>query len=83
MTPGAREIIDADKTGLLVPIEDAEPLADAICELLDDPKRRARLTANARRMVNERFSLDQMIARTEQIYQDALGRKATGQPARE
>jgi glycosyltransferase involved in cell wall biosynthesis len=83
MTPGAREIIDADKTGLLVPIEDAEPLADAICELLDDPKRRARLTANARRMVNERFSLDQMIARTEQIYQDALGRKATGQPALE
>ena len=75
MTPGAREIIDADKTGLLAPIGDAEALADAICELLDDPAKRERLAADARRMVSERFSLDQMVARTEQVYPEVLKRR--------
>jgi glycosyltransferase involved in cell wall biosynthesis len=73
MTAGAREIIDADKTGRLAPIEDAEALAAAICELLDDPAKRERIAANALRMVNERFSLDRMITKTEQVYQDVLG----------
>jgi L-malate glycosyltransferase len=72
MTAGAREIIDADKTGLLVPIGDAEALAAAICQLLDDGTARERLAANARRMVRERFSLDRMVARTEDVYQEVL-----------
>jgi L-malate glycosyltransferase len=73
MTAGAQEIIDVDKTGLLVPIGDAEALAEAICKLLSDGKERKRLAANARRMVSERFSLDRMVAKTEQVYQDVLG----------
>jgi len=44
--------------------------------LLDDPAKRARLAADARRMVSERFSLDQMVARTEQVYRDVLELKA-------
>jgi glycosyltransferase involved in cell wall biosynthesis len=72
MTAGAQEIIDADKTGVLVPIGDAEALAKAICLLLDDQKTRARLADNARRRVSEQFSLDRMIARTEQVYQEVL-----------
>ncbi len=71
-TAGAGEIIDADKTGLLVPIEYAEGLAKAICELLDDPTKRERLKANARRMVSERFTLDRMITKTEHVYQELL-----------
>jgi len=70
MTAGAREIIDADKTGRLVPIGDAEALAKTICELLADPETRERLSSNALRMVRERFSLDRMVARTEQVYQE-------------
>jgi glycosyltransferase involved in cell wall biosynthesis len=73
MTAGAREIIDADKTGLLVPIGDAEALAAAICQLLDERNMRERLESNAQRMVSERFSLDRMVGRTEQVYRDALG----------
>ena len=72
MTAGAREIIDADKTGLLVPIGDAEALADSICELLDDPKAREHLAVNALYAARERFSLDRMVARTERVYQEAL-----------
>ena len=72
MTAGSREIIDANNTGLLVPIGDAEALATATCQLLDDGEERKRLAANARLMVNARFSLDRMVARTEQVYQDVL-----------
>ena len=76
ITAGAREIIDDDKTGVLVPIGDAEAMAEAICKLLDDPGRRARLADHARRMISERFSLDRMVSRTEQVYRDVLQRKA-------
>jgi len=72
MTAGAREIIDEDKTGRLVPIGDAEALAEAICKLLDDPNARVRLAANALHAVRERFSLDRMVAATEQVYQEVL-----------
>ena len=75
---GAREIIEADKTGKLVPIADAEALADAICELLDDRNMRERLASNALGMVSERFSLDLMVARTEQVYQEVLGGDEVG-----
>jgi glycosyltransferase involved in cell wall biosynthesis len=76
MTPGAREIIDPEKTGKLVPIGDAEALAAAIWELLDDPLKRDRLAVNAQPMVSERFSLDRMVTRTEHLYQEVLARPA-------
>ena len=72
MTGGAQEIIDPDQTGLLVPIGDAEALAESIRGLLDDPNRREHLAANAWRMASERFSLDRMITKTEQVYQEVL-----------
>jgi glycosyltransferase involved in cell wall biosynthesis len=75
MTAGAREIIDEDKTGRLVPIGDAQALAEAICELLNDPKTRERLASNALRKVSEQFSLDRMVVRTEQVYQEVLERR--------
>ena len=78
MTAGAREIIDADKTGLLAPIGDAEVLAEAICQLLDDPAKRERLATDAQRMVSERFSLGRMVARTEQVYQEVIERYLAG-----
>ena len=75
---GAREIIEAAKTGCLIPIADAEAMAGAICELLDDRNLRERLGSNALRMVSDRFSLDRMVARTEQVYREVLGSDRAG-----
>lgn len=72
MSEGAREIIDSDRTGRLVPIRDVDALAGAICELLSDPEQRERLSANAQRAVGERFSLERMVDETEQVYRQAL-----------
>jgi glycosyltransferase involved in cell wall biosynthesis len=69
---GAREIIEADRTGRLVPIGDVENLARAIFELLNDPSERARLAQNAQATVAERFSLNRMIERTEAVYREVL-----------
>jgi glycosyltransferase involved in cell wall biosynthesis len=69
---GAREIIDDSQTGRLVPVGDLEALANAIVELLSDPPERERLSENARRAVRERFSLEGMVAATEQVYRQVL-----------
>ena len=69
---GAREIIDASQTGLLVPIGDVEAMAKAVTSLLDDISERERLSQNAETAVRERFSLDQMVTKTEKIYAEVV-----------
>ena len=44
--------------GIVVPREDADALARALGELLDDAPRRAELARRARRRVEERFGLE-------------------------
>ncbi|HEY6045943.1 MAG TPA: glycosyltransferase family 4 protein [Pyrinomonadaceae bacterium] len=73
MTAGAREIIEDNQTGRLVPLHDAAEMARVIGELLGDPGQRESLAANARREVNENFSLERMVNETEQLYRDISG----------
>ena len=73
MSEGAREIIDPERTGRLVPIAGAEAMAKAICELLADPNQRKTLSGNARREVRDRFSTDRMVDATEQVYRQLVG----------
>lgn len=70
-TDGAREII-TEGTGLLVPVGDAEAIAQAALKLLRNPEERQRLAAHARRSARQRFSLEQMVNATEQIYLGAI-----------
>jgi len=69
---GAREIIDDQQTGRLVPIGDVKTLANAISGLLTDSELRERLSAEALRRVHERFSLQRMLDATEKVYRQAL-----------
>ncbi|HKP37488.1 MAG TPA: glycosyltransferase family 4 protein [Pyrinomonadaceae bacterium] len=72
-TPGAEEVIEHDRTGLLVPIGDFTKLAQALGGLLSDSRQREILAENARRDVAEKFSLDRMISETENIYREISG----------
>jgi glycosyltransferase involved in cell wall biosynthesis len=76
-TEGARETIEDDATGKLVPIDDHTALAGAIARLLEDERARARLGGRARVAAHERFSLERMIDATESVYRDALERTPT------
>lgn len=69
---GAREIIDADDSGRLVPIGDAQALAKAMVDLLGDVNERARLARNARAIVNAKFTLERMVDRTERLFREVV-----------
>jgi glycosyltransferase involved in cell wall biosynthesis len=71
-TDGAREIITDDTTGVLVPLRDSHELAAAISRVLQNREDRQRMSANARRVATERYSLDRMVSQTEAVYHDAL-----------
>jgi glycosyltransferase involved in cell wall biosynthesis len=62
-----------DGTGVLVPPKDPTALAEAIAALIDDPERASVLGKGARKLVEEDFGLEQMIRRTEAVYDRVLG----------
>jgi|SRR5215831_905748 len=70
---GAREIIDDNETGRLVPIGENELIAATILDLLEDQSERERLAQNARVAAGERFSLERMVTETERVYSEVLG----------
>ncbi|MBA3242950.1 MAG: glycosyltransferase family 4 protein [Acidobacteria bacterium] len=73
-TDGAREIIEDGLTGTIVPIADPDALAAAVLDLLGDTPHRHSLGVRAREVALERFTLERMIADTERVYMEALGR---------
>ena len=71
--PGSRDIIEDGVSGLLVPAEDAQALADAIHRLVESPDLRQQLGHQARRRVEEHFTIEHEVAAHEQVYSRLLG----------
>jgi glycosyltransferase involved in cell wall biosynthesis len=69
---GAREIVEDNQTGRLVPVGDVTSMAAAMSELLADRLERDRLARNALVMARTKFSLEAMVERTEQVYRNVL-----------
>lgn len=69
---GAIEIIEDGVSGKLVPADDAEALARAINDLLDDPLQCSRLGRNALFAARQRYSLERMASDTEKVYYEVL-----------
>ena len=66
------EIIENGHSGKLVPPGDANTLAQAIDDLLDDPHECSRLGRNAQLAARQRFSLERMTIDTERVYREVL-----------
>ncbi len=75
--PGLRESVVHGQTGLLVPHEDLEALADAIAGLLADPDAR-RAMGRAGRRFAERHSWDAAADRTERFLHRVVGGHGLG-----
>lgn len=74
-TGGAREIVEEDVTGKIVPIGDVEAMAGALLALLADETKRRRMGEQARARARSRFSLERMVAETEALYGEVLEAK--------
>lgn len=70
--PGCRDAIDPGVTGVLVPVRDAEALADAIKGLINDPAQ-CQAMGNAGRALAERaFDVRQVVDAHLRIYQELI-----------
>lgn len=69
---GNSEIVLPSKTGYLVPPNDPESLAKAIIHLLTHPKEAAQLGKAGRKLVEENFTYEKMVEKTEALYYELL-----------
>lgn len=73
---GLVETVQEGRTGLLFPVEDAQALSAAMETLLNDPDRCAAMGRAGRTRVEQEYSLQKQIERTEAIYHDVFRRTA-------
>lgn len=73
--PGNRQLIDDGSHGLLVPVGDAEAIAAALIQLLEDTPLRERMGDEARKRVLENYSTAKIADRYEALFRDALAEK--------
>lgn len=70
---GNAELIADGVSGVIVPPDDADALADVLIGLLRDPARRKALGAAARLRIEGAFDIQQCARRYEYLYRDVLG----------
>ncbi len=68
--PGNTAVVSNNENGLVVPVNDAKALSDAMICLLDDQELRQRLGGAARRTAEERFAMPAVAKRLTGVYQD-------------
>lgn len=73
---GSSELVIHGKTGLLVPTESTQQLAAALAQLLGDAHKRAAYGDAGRRQYLNEFTDECMIARTQAVYDTALGARS-------
>jgi len=69
---GIPEIIEHEKTGLLVPPGDHAALAGAILDILENPEKAAALAYAGREAAHERFTAERMVEGTIAVYENLL-----------
>jgi glycosyltransferase involved in cell wall biosynthesis len=71
--PGSRDVVEHEKSGLLVPPRDAQALAGALTRLATDPEVRRRLGENARARILADYTIEREVEAHERLYRAALG----------
>jgi glycosyltransferase involved in cell wall biosynthesis len=78
---GIPEVVEDEKSGVLVAPQSPEQLADAVTRLLLDAARRELLGAAGRKRVEEEFSVERMTQRAADLYEEVIQMKRGRTPA--
>ena len=70
--PGCREIVHNGENGILVQLKNANSLASAIKELINNPEKRKIMGIKGRRLVENEFSEEIVVSQTLKVYQELL-----------
>ena len=70
--PGCRDAIDPGVTGLLVPVRNAELLADALEGLINNPERCQAMGDAGRKLAESTFDVRQVVNAHLRIYQELI-----------
>lgn len=70
--PGCRDSITPNVTGLLIPVKNASALADAIQNLVQNPSLRHQMGAAGRRLAEEAFAIEKIVAQHLDIYDELM-----------
>lgn len=77
------ELVEAERTGILVPANDERSLGLAILRLLNNPEERREMGAAARARVERDFTIGGMVEDTELLYREVLPANISGPRSRE
>ena len=72
---GMTEVLENGETGLLVPAKNPHELAEVIIEILKNKTKADLLGQNARKIIEEKFSVKRMVEQTELVYEKLLTEK--------
>ncbi|TWT33768.1 Alpha-D-kanosaminyltransferase [Posidoniimonas corsicana] len=65
---GVPRLIQDGRSGLIVPIGDEEALSGAICQLITDPRMRADIAANGRRVIEDQYNFSSRMEKIRDVY---------------
>lgn len=72
--PGCRDAIIPDKTGLLVPVKNAEKLADTLQWLIQNPSVRSKMGKNGRELAEKEYAIEKIVQHHLNIYEELLNK---------
>jgi glycosyltransferase involved in cell wall biosynthesis len=72
---GVGDTIAEGVDGRLVPVGDVVALAEAITAAVADPEASARMGRNARKKIEQEYTVERMVRRTEVLYEELLAEK--------
>jgi len=69
-------VMEAGQSGLLVPKQDPEALADAIIQLLSDPEKAKAMGRRGRELVETKYNWKTIVKQVLDLYAEAKAKKA-------
>jgi glycosyltransferase involved in cell wall biosynthesis len=69
---GVSDLVDHEKTGLLVPARDAEALGGALLRLAGDRELRSRLGSAGRSLAARQYTVGRLVEDMDRLYAEAL-----------